>query len=94
VRPSVTFLKLGLGGNQGTDRHRDVSASRSFVVDFERQMEGIAKAKAEGVYVGRKSSIDVAKVRQPAADGVGGTEIAARNISRASVYRLLDGAAA
>jgi DNA invertase Pin-like site-specific DNA recombinase len=29
----------------------------------ERQLEGIAKAKAEGVYMGRKSSIDVVKVK-------------------------------
>ncbi len=30
----------------------------------ERQMEGIAKAKAEGVYKGRKPSIDAARVRR------------------------------
>ncbi len=29
----------------------------------ERQLEGIAKAKAEGVYKGRPASIDAAKVR-------------------------------
>ena len=29
----------------------------------ERQLEGIAKAKAEGVYKGRKPSVDVAQVR-------------------------------
>ena len=32
----------------------------------ERQMEGIAKAKEAGVYKGRKPSVDVAKVREPA----------------------------
>jgi DNA invertase Pin-like site-specific DNA recombinase len=65
----------------------------------ERQMEGIAKAKAEGVYKGRKPSIDAAQVRALAAEGLGGTAIArglggtaiARRlgIGRASVYRML-----
>src|SRR5215217_5487036 len=54
----------------------------------ERQMEGIAKAKAEGVYKGRKPSIDAAQVRALAAKGLGATEIALRlGIGRASVYR-------
>jgi DNA invertase Pin-like site-specific DNA recombinase len=57
----------------------------------ERQLEGIAKAKAEGVYTGRKTTLPAADVRRLAAEGIGGTEIAKRlNISRASVYRLLD----
>src|SRR5689334_14265099 len=56
----------------------------------ERQLEGIAKAKAEGVYKGRKPSIDAAQVRALAAEGLGGTEIARRlGIGRASVYRML-----
>ena len=36
----------------------------------ERQMEGIARAKAEGVYKGRKASIDAEKVRQLQAQGM------------------------
>ncbi|OIQ93745.1 DNA-invertase hin [mine drainage metagenome] len=57
----------------------------------ERQLEGIAKAKAEGVYKGRKASIDVEKVRQMHVDGMGATAIAkALGIGRASVYRLLE----
>jgi DNA invertase Pin-like site-specific DNA recombinase len=57
----------------------------------ERQLEGIAKAKSEGVYTGRKPSIPVEEVKRLAGDGIGGTEIAKRlNISRASVYRLLE----
>ncbi|MBP2312431.1 recombinase family protein [Azospirillum soli] len=56
----------------------------------ERQMEGIAKAKAEGVYKGRKPSIDAEAVKALAAEGVGGSEIAKRlGIGRASVYRIL-----
>ena len=56
----------------------------------ERQMEGIAKAKAAGVYKGRKPSVDVGKVRILHARGMGPSEIAKRlNIGRASVYRAL-----
>src|SRR6266436_4167391 len=42
----------------------------------ERQLEGIAKAKAAGVYKGRPGSIDAAKVRAMKAEGMGATEIA------------------
>ncbi len=56
----------------------------------ERQMEGIAKAKAEGVYKGRKPTIDAAQVRELHAAGVGASAIAKRlGIGRASVYRVL-----
>ena len=58
----------------------------------ERQLEGIARAKAEGVYKGRPASIDAAKVRELKAGGMGPTEIAkALKIGRASVYRVLQG---
>jgi DNA invertase Pin-like site-specific DNA recombinase len=58
----------------------------------ERQLEGIAKAKAAGVYKGRPASIDVAKVREMKVQGAGATEIAkALGIHRASVYRMLEG---
>ena len=56
----------------------------------ERQMEGIARAKAAGVYKGRKPSIDVTAVRKLRDDGFGPSAIAKRlNIGRASVYRVL-----
>ena len=56
----------------------------------ERQMEGIAKAKAAGLYRGRKPSIDAATVRALRGEGLGPTEIAKRlKIGRASVYRAL-----
>lgn len=56
----------------------------------ERQAEGIAKAKAAGVYKGRPSSIDVTKVRDLRQKGLGPSEIAkSLNIGRASVYRIL-----
>ncbi len=57
----------------------------------ERQLDGIAKAKAEGVYKGRPPTIDATAVKALAAEGVGGSKIARRlGIGRASVYRLLD----
>src|ERR1700730_5869302 len=53
----------------------------------ERQLEGIAKAKAEGVYKGRRASIDASQVRAMKSQGLGATEIAkALRIGRASVY--------
>src|SRR6202795_1492996 len=58
----------------------------------ERQLEGVAKAKAAGVYKGRPASIDGAKVRELKAQGMGPTQIAkALKIGRASVYRALEG---
>jgi DNA invertase Pin-like site-specific DNA recombinase len=57
----------------------------------ERQLEGIAKAKAAGVYKGRPPSIDAARVRELKMQGMGPTDIAkALKIGRASVYRVLD----
>jgi DNA invertase Pin-like site-specific DNA recombinase len=61
----------------------------------ERQLEGIAKARAAGVYKGRKPSIETAQVRELRAQGLGATEIAkALGIGRASVYRVLEAGAA
>ena len=42
----------------------------------ERQAEGIAKAKAKGVYRGRKPSIDATRIHSLKADGLGATAIA------------------
>jgi DNA invertase Pin-like site-specific DNA recombinase len=54
----------------------------------ERQLEGIADAKARGVYRGRKASIDAEQVKALRAQGMGASDIAkALNIGRASVYR-------
>jgi DNA invertase Pin-like site-specific DNA recombinase len=48
------------------------------------QLEGIAKAKAAGVYRGRPASIDALRVREM-------TIAKALSIGRASVYRALGG---
>jgi DNA invertase Pin-like site-specific DNA recombinase len=56
----------------------------------ERQLEGIAKAKAAGIYKGRPSKIKAAEITKLRNAGLGPTAIADRlGIGRASVYRLL-----
>ena len=56
----------------------------------ERQMEGIAKAKAKGVYKGGKAKISVDEIIRLREEGLGATAIAKKmNIHRDSVYRLL-----
>lgn len=61
----------------------------------ERQAEGIAKAKAAGVYKGRRPEIDRAAILKLKAEGLGATAIAKRlGIGRASVYRILTDVAA
>ena len=56
----------------------------------ERQLEGIAKAKAAGVYEGRPPSIEASRVCELKAQGMRPSDIAkALKIGRASVYRLL-----
>ena len=56
----------------------------------ERQMEGIAKAKAAGKYRGRPASIDPTRVKELHEKGLGASQIAREmNIGRASVYRAL-----
>ena len=57
----------------------------------ERQMEGIALAKRQGVYTGGKARLDRARVKQLAKDGVGPAAIARElGMARSSVYRLLE----
>jgi DNA invertase Pin-like site-specific DNA recombinase len=56
----------------------------------ERQLEGIAKAKAKGVYKGRKPTVPVERVREMKAEGVGASAIAKQlGIARSSVYEAL-----
>jgi len=54
----------------------------------ERQLEGIAKAKAAGVYKGRPASIDVARVRALKAQGMGApprSPMSSASVGRASI---------
>ena len=57
----------------------------------ERQLEGIARAKAKGnIYQGRTAKIDVEKIQKLKGEGKGATAIAKEmGIHRDSVYRLL-----
>jgi len=59
---------------------------------LERQREGVAKAKADGKYKGRKPTARAKadEVRELKAQGIGASEIASRlGIGRASVYRVI-----
>ena len=72
-----------------------LGAFAEFELDLrrERQREGIDRAKAAGVYKGRKRSVPAAEVSRLHAEGVGPAEIAKRlKIARASVYRALKSA--
>lgn len=78
--PTATLMLTILGGVAAWERE----------MMLERQREGIAKAKAEGVYKGRKPSIGVASVASLAAEGMGPAAIARQlGIARSSVYRLM-----
>jgi DNA invertase Pin-like site-specific DNA recombinase len=57
----------------------------------ERQLEGIAPAKRRGVYEGRKPTLNRARVKELAKDGMGPAKIARElGMARSSVYRLLE----
>src|SRR5215468_8736741 len=61
----------------------------------ERQLEGIALAKRQGVYKGGKARLDRQRVKTLSESGVGPATIARElGISRSSVYRLLEEGAA
>lgn len=56
----------------------------------ERQMEGIAKAKAEGRYKGRPETVDKEEIRRLHAGGTAPAHIAKRlNVARSTVYEAL-----
>jgi DNA invertase Pin-like site-specific DNA recombinase len=93
--PNV-YLPVHFGADTSTPAARAFLQMLGVFAQFEtslrkeRQMEGIARAKAEGVYKGRKASIDPDVVRALAAEGLGPSEIAKRlDIARISVYRAL-----
>ncbi len=93
---------LNLGIDSGTATGKLLLTMIGAIGQFEREMmlerqrEGIAKAKSEGKYKGRKPTA-MAKSDEIVAlkvQGIGASEIARRlGVGRASVYRVLDRAA-
>lgn len=92
---------LNLGADTGTATGKLIFTIIGAIAAFERELmlerqrEGIAKAKAEGRYRGRKPTARAraAEVKELKAEGVRPTDIARRlGIGRASVYRVLTAA--
>ena len=95
---TITFLTEGLTFSAGAD---DAFAKLQLQMmgafaEFERniirkrQLEGIEKAKAKGVYANRGSTICKHRVKELKADGLSNSAIARTlEISRMSVYRVL-----
>jgi DNA invertase Pin-like site-specific DNA recombinase len=94
---SLNILNLGADSGSPTGKliYTVIGAIACFERELmlERQREGVARAKADGKYTGRKPT---ARAKSPEvlvlkADGVRPVEIARRlGISRASVYRALE----
>ena len=92
----LCILNLGADTSTATGRlmFTVIGAVATFKRELmlERQREGIAKAKAEGKYRGRKATARAraAEIVTLRADGVRPVDIARRlGIGRASVYRVL-----
>lgn len=84
------------GANTDSGMGKLVLAVLGAVAEFEtdlrkdRQREGIAKAKAKGVYKGRKPSVPATEIRSLREAGVSPSEIARKlGVGRTSVYRAL-----
>ncbi len=95
-RADLAILNLGADTSTATGKliFTIIGAVGTFERELmlERQREGIAKAKAEGRYRGRKPTARAraAEVRALKADGVRPADIARQlGIGRASVYRVL-----
>lgn len=70
-----------------------LAAVAEFEADIraERQRDGIAKAKAEGVYKGRKPSVDSAEVKRLLDGGARPVDVAKQlGCARSTVYRLAE----
>jgi DNA invertase Pin-like site-specific DNA recombinase len=103
-RRGVGLLILSMGGERLDTRNPTSKLMLTILggvatwereIMLERQREGIAKAKAEGKYKGRKPTVAVQteQIRMLHAAGEKPTHIARRlGMARSSVYRMLDGA--
>jgi DNA invertase Pin-like site-specific DNA recombinase len=96
-RVSLRVLNLGIDTSTATGKM--MLTMLGAVAEFERSMllerqrEGIARAKAEGKYKGRKATAreKSGRICELKSQGVGASEISRMlNISRASVYRILN----
>ncbi|TNC95150.1 MAG: resolvase [Stygiobacter sp.] len=101
-KKGVALRILGMGIDTATPTGKLMLTVLGGIAEFEReimlerQREGVARAKAEGKYKGRKPTAmaQADEVRRLKTEGIGATEIAARlGIGRASVYRALNQAA-
>lgn len=97
-RAELSILNLGIDTGTATGKLcvTLIGAVASFERELmlERQREGVARAKAEGKYKGRKPTARAraAEVRALKAEGVRPVDIARTlGIGRASVYRVLGG---
>lgn len=96
----ASLVIIGMGIDTSTPTGKLMLTILGGIAEFERgimlerQREGIAKAKAEGKYKGRKPTARAKadEVLRLHGEGIGATEIARRvGIGRASVYRAIDG---
>jgi DNA invertase Pin-like site-specific DNA recombinase len=96
---NVELRILDMGLDTSTPTGKLILGVMAHVAQFERDMmlerqrEGIARAKADGKFKGRKPTAraKAAAIRRLRAEGVMPTAIAAKlNIGRTSVYRVLD----
>lgn len=95
----VGLILLSMGGERFDTRNPTAKLMLTILggiaewereIMLERQREGIAKARAEGKYKGRKPEIDAGEVRAMKERGVAPLDIAFRlGVGRSSVYRLL-----
>src|SRR5271166_1235457 len=100
AKKGVALRVLNLGVDTSTPTGRLIHNTLIGIAQFEREMmlerqrEGIAKAKREGKYMGRKPTAreKANEVKALAAEGLGAVEIANRlGIGRVSVWRILNG---
>jgi DNA invertase Pin-like site-specific DNA recombinase len=102
ARRSIGLVVLSMGGEKLDTRNPTSKLMLTILagvatwereIMLERQREGIAKAKAEGAYKGRKPTValQAAQIREAVAAGEKPAQLARRlGVARSSVYRMLD----